>query len=416
MLEKDWLSELATQAELADLLAPSTECQEAAGYGHTLAEICQQPHTWLQTADGLIEARAWLQDWMDGVQWLVLTGSGSSQYVGECVHPVLQPEMGRPVVTLGGGWLLIDGARCVPPARPGLLVSLARSGDSPESVGVVEAFLEAEPLIKHLVITCNPQGRLAMDFTGDRRVRRLTLDSRTNDRSLVMTSSFTNMAIASRALSLLGDAEAIRRLADQLARAARSILLRYADVLAAVARAPFKKAVFLGTGCQFGAAKESALKMLEMNSGRIPTVAETFLGLRHGPMCGVDRDTLAVCFLSSDPLARAYEEDLLAELNRKDLGARKLLIGAEIRPALLTGGDVAVRIPEMAAAGDVNSPVLAVLVGQLLAFFRCRAEGLRPDNPSTGAISRVVNGFPIYREKSAKENAVHPGLKPWAAD
>lgn len=402
MTEKDWLSELATEGELRDLLAPSTECREAAGYGHTLAEICQQPDTWIQTAECVIDARAFLQEWIEDVQWLVLTGSGSSQYVGECVHPVLQPEMGRPAITLGGGWLLVDGPRCVPPARPGLLVSLARSGDSPESVGVVEAFLEAEPLVKHLVITCNPQGRLAMDFSGDRRVRRLTLDSRTNDRSLVMTSSFTNMAIASRALSLLGDAEAIRSLAHRLARAARSILLQHAGVLAAVARATFKKAIFLGTGCRFGAAKESALKMLEMNSGRIPTTAETFLGLRHGPMCGVDRDTLVVCFLSSEPLARAYEEDLLAELNRKDLGARKLVIGAEIPTALLIGGDVGVRIPEMAAAGDANLPVLDVLVGQLIAFFRCRAEGLRPDNPSTGAISRVVNGFPIYRHKGAR--------------
>jgi tagatose-6-phosphate ketose/aldose isomerase len=44
-------------------------------------------------------------------------------------------------------------------------------------------------------------------------------------------------------------------------------------------------------------------------------------------------------------------------------------------------------------------PVLDVMIGQLLAFFRCRAEQLRPDNPSDGAISRVVNTFTIHRRK-----------------
>ena len=406
MSEKDWLGELAAQGELANLLASSRELQDAAGYGHTLAEICQQPDTWVQTAESVIQAREWLGEWIEDVRWVVLTGSGSSQYVGECAHPVLQPELNRPVNTLGGGWLLVDGSRSVPPTRPGLLVSLARSGESPESLAVVEAFLEGEPCVKHLIITCNPDGRLATGFCDDPRVVRLDLDPRTNDRSLVMTSSFTNMAIACRTLGLLGDAAAIRKLAKRLSCGAQRILLEHAGALAEAARGPYTKAVFLGTGCRLGSARESALKMLEMNLGRIPTIAETYLGLRHGPMCVLDRDALAVCFLSSDPLARAYEEDLLAELNHKDLGARKVVVGANVAQGLLADGDVAIQVPEMAEIGDAGSPVLDVLAGQLLAFFRCIDGGFRPDNPSTGVISRVVNGFPIYRGKGASEDAV----------
>lgn len=298
-------------------------------------------------------------------------------------------------MTLGGGWLLMDGMRAVPPARPALLVSLARSGDSPESSGVVELFLEAEPCVKHLIITCNARGRLATCFGSDPGVLVLPLDARTNNQSLVMTSSFTNMVIATRALGFLGDIGAFEKLVDGLASAAKLLLLHQTGVLAGVARGSFKKAVFLTSGCRYGVARESALKMLEMNSGRISTMAETYLGLRHGPMCVIDRETLVVCFLASDPMTRAYEEDLLAELSRKELGARKLIVGTNIPSALLKWDDVALEIPGVAALGDANVPVLDVMVGQLPAFFRCLAEDLWPDKPVTNVINRVVDSFTV---------------------
>ena len=128
-------------------------------------------------------------------------------------------------------------------------------------------------------------------------------------------------------------------------------------------------------------------------------MAETYLGFRHGPMCFLNRETLLVCFLASDPQVRAYEEDVITELNRKQLGARKLIAGAGVAPSLLADGDVAIEIPAMAELGDDNVPVLDAMIGQWLAFFRCRAEQLRPDNPSEGAISRVVNTFTIHRRE-----------------
>jgi tagatose-6-phosphate ketose/aldose isomerase len=38
-----------------------------------------------------------------------------------------------------------------------------------------------------------------------------------------------------------------------------------------------------------------------------------------------------------------------------------------------------------------------VVVGQILAFFRCLGAGLRPDSPSAGGvINRVVESFAIH--------------------
>jgi tagatose-6-phosphate ketose/aldose isomerase len=396
----EWRKELAAQQpELRALLELSGEAQEEAGFRHTLAEICQQPATWIQTAQTLILMRRSLQSFLAGCRSFVLTGSGSSQYAGQCVHPALQAATGVSSCTLGAGWLLAQAQRSLPAERPLTLISLARSGDSPESGAVVEWLLETEPLVKHLVITCNARGQLATRYSADARVLVVCLDDRTNDRSLVMTSSFTNMAVAALGLGSLDDPTSYAQLTGTLAAAGELLLLHHTGVLATAARGPFHRAVFLASGCRFGAAREAGLKMLEMNAGRIPTMAETYLAFRHGPMSFLDRETLLTCFLASDPVVRAYEEDVITEINRKQLGARKLIVGAGVEPSLLADGDVAVDIPAMAELGDDSVAVLDVMVGQWLAFFRCRAEGLRPDMPSAGAISRVVNPFRIHTRK-----------------
>ncbi len=79
------------------------------------------------------------------------------------------------------------------------------------------------------------------------------------------------------------------------------------------------RAVFLGSSSRFGGARETALKILEMCAGRVASVCETYLGLRHGPMSFLDKNTVVVCYLSSDRTRRNYELDLLREIDQKQL-------------------------------------------------------------------------------------------------
>jgi tagatose-6-phosphate ketose/aldose isomerase len=153
----------------------------------------------------------------------------------------------------------------------------------------------------------------------------------------------------------------------------------------------------LGTGALLGAAREAALKMLEMTAGQVSAMSETYLGLRHGPMSFVHEDTLIVCFLSSNPTARAYECDLIRELDQKHLGLLKLVVGDEVPGDVVRDRDVVIDCPGLAEVGDDCAPVIDVVVGQLLGFFRCLREGLRPDSPSeSGVINRVVQNFKLH--------------------
>lgn len=394
----EWLHQVCErQPEAAKLLEAPAEEQRRRGYFHTLHEILQQPASWVRTAQQLSERTTELRECVEGARLVVLTGSGSSEYAGDCVRLLLQKQLGLNALAIGGGALLSSAANPLPPERPGLVISLARSGDSPESVGALSLLLQSDPELRHLVITCNASGKLATSFRDDSRVQVVALDDGTNDRSLVMTSSFTNLVIAAQALGFLDAPNRYQAQCRELSAIASRLMQTHFGTLAAAARSNFKRVVFLGSGARFGSAREASLKMLEMTAGKIMAMPETYLGLRHGPMSFVHDDTMIVCFLSSDSTARAYECDLIRELAQKALGMIKVVVGDNVPTDLLRKHDVVIECQGLAQFGDDAAPVIDVVVGQLLAFFRCMEEGLRPDSPSeSGVINRVVQSFTLH--------------------
>lgn len=394
----DWLEKMKQEeGEFAAILRAS-DGPSAEGFRHSIREICQQPATWSETARLMGEFRTVIAESLASSHRVVLTGSGSSQYAGECAAPALRSELARTVEVVGAGELLLRRSAALA-GEPTLVVSLARSGESPESAAAVEALLETEPRTRHLIITCNCDGQLAREFVGDPRVRVIHLDPQVNDRSLVMTSSFTNLVLATRFLGWLDRADEFVTMVDRLGLAARKILTVWADRLASLVSGGVERVVFLSDERRRGATSEAALKILEMTAGKVATMSATYLGLRHGPMCFIDERTLVVCFLSSDPLIRQYELDLIGELDMKHLGARKLIAGVgDADVSLCNERDLAISYEASGDALDDGLALLDVMIAQILGFHCSREVGLQPDSPSVnGVINRVVSEFPIHR-------------------
>ncbi len=382
---------LAPFQSLRALRALPTDARERVGCVDTLREILQQPDTWRDTVSRVAQTdvRRRLDSLLDPApSHIVLTGSGSSLYVGECLAPVLQAALGVPCLAIAGGTLLTE-RESVLPGGDGLLVSLARSGDSPESVGVVDAVLAHAPGYRHLAVTCNAEGQLATRYAGEPRVQVLLLDPATNDRSLVMTSSFTNLVLAASAL--------VRGAPEVPAAAVVEYLFeRYGDDLARWGAEDFDASVYLGSGAAWGAAREAALKMMEMSAGAVRVMAETSLGLRHGPMAWLNHPSLLVSFLSGDASLRAYETDLLRELSHKGIGGRRIVVGEGIDADVAGEGGLAVDLPGLYGLPAAQQAMVHVVVGQVLALFRCLALGQHPDAPSQGVLTRVVETFTLH--------------------
>ena len=394
----DLLRELSTQASsFSDLLRVSEDEQRNLGYFHTLREICQQPECWLHTAHAMATHTAQLSEWLDACDkssGLLLTGSGSSYYIGASLAPTLQASLDIPVRAAPSGWLLLNLSELITRhAVPGV-VSFGRSGNSPESTAALDLVLRERPDCRHLIVTCNSEGKLATQYPDQKQI---VLDERVHDKSLVMTNSFTNMWLAGRFLGYLRNADLYHTLMNHIATAGRRLLTNGSDRLFTIATGSYKSALFLGSGARFGAAQEASLKMLEMSSGRIVTRADTYLGVRHGPLSFVQPDTLIVCFISSDERLRAYELDLVGELVAKGLGSSLVLVGVSIPREMLREDTVTVSYELAVTVTDNELSILDVVVGQLLSFFRCLHEGLKPDKPSPdNVITRVVQPFVIH--------------------
>jgi tagatose-6-phosphate ketose/aldose isomerase len=230
----------------------------------------------------------------------------------------------------------------------------------------------------------------------------LVLDPATNDRGLAMTSSYSNMVVAGQALAYLDNLEGYSAMLEQLVQSAKSLLPQAADEAAKLAKSGFTRVCFLGSGALMATAAESALKVQELTAGRIFTMSQSFLGLRHGPLSFLDQQTLVVAYLALDAGTRAYECDLLRELREKELGVTVAATGFALTPEIREMAQVVLELGQENGIGrhtppDALRPPLDVIFGQLLGLFFSLEAGLKPDTPSpSGAISRVVSHVKIH--------------------
>ncbi len=355
----------------------------------THREIHQQPESWQRLVAVLADRRVELDDFLrpllatEGLR-IVLTGAGTSAFVGEVASETLRRRLRRRVDAIATTDLVSDPAGTLAEAGPVLLVSFARSGNSPESVAATQVADDFADQVHHLVITCDPAGDLAREHRASARSFVLDMPSETNDTGFAMTSSFTTMLLAGLLTFLPDEAAVVPRLAE----AARAVLGQE-ERIAALAQGT-ERVVYLGSGPLRGLARESALKLLELTAGGVVSFFDSPLGFRHGPKAVVGPGTLVVVYGSADPYSAQYDADILREL-RTDGPARVVSVGSA------DTDDTAFPLDGIATVDDGLRSVVAVVFAQLLALAASVQHGCTPDNPFPGgAVNRVVQGVTIH--------------------
>ena len=365
---------------------------ETPGGELTAREIAQQPDVWLDIAALVDRERPRLEAFLAPALAnprirVVLTGAGTSSYIGACLAPALAQHLGRRVEAVATTDLVSGPHLYLQRDVPTLLVSFARSGGSPESVAAIDVAQCALDEVHHLVITCNAEGLLATQMSGESNACVLVLPDSTNDRGFAMTSSFTSMVLTA---ALMFGLIARERVA-WLARACATALPLLQAAAGDLAARHFERAVFLGSNGLQALAAEAALKMLELTDGRIVALAQSALGFRHGPKTVVNDRTLIIVFVSNDPYTRAYDLDLLEELRREDRAGAIVAVGAGAM------GDARLELAGMSDASDIELALVDVVFAQSLGLRQSLQFGLTPDNPNVaGVVSRVVKGVRIH--------------------
>jgi tagatose-6-phosphate ketose/aldose isomerase len=366
---------------------------------YTAKEIYHQPEVWVEVYNSIYnkldEILEFKKQTFENLYEIILLGAGSSAFIGETLESIVQTETKIATKSIPTTSFITHPENYLLKDKKYLLISFARSGDSPESVAAIQLANMINEKINHLIITCNSNGALAkMKYNSTSYV--LILPPSTNDRSLAMTSSFTSMLLACILFSKIENLKNIKNQVELLGKYANKILNEYFGMISTVANQDFDRAIFLGSGFFEGIARESQLKLQELTDGKIICKHDTFLGLRHGPKVVIKNHTLMVYLFSNNEYANRYEIDLVNSIEEKKLAFERIcllendILGVEIKNKIILS-DGTKKLDEEFLT------IVSVLPAQLLGFLKSLNFGLKPDKPSgNGAISRVVQGVNIY--------------------
>lgn len=371
---------------------------------NTAKEIYQQPELWLKTLE-IIEANKdninkFIDERLKKEKIrVVFTGAGTSAYVGEVVIPHLNKRKEYVFEAIPTTDIVSNPESYFKKHIPTVLVSFARSGDSPESVAAYDLANKLVDDISHIFITCNSRGKLAKMSEKNENTLLLLMPDKSNDLGFAMTSSFTCMTIAASLIFDMENLEENKKQISEMSAIGRNIIDEGYKKEKELLDYDYKRIVYLGSSSFFGISKESSLKLLELTRGQIISFNETVLGFRHGPKSIVDDKTLIFLYVSIDDYARQYDIDMLNEIYN-NVGEHKIISITKEHDEdakknsnhQLCLGNYPIKIHN-----EIYISLLYLLYGQIFALLYSAKVNVEPDNPNPrGIVNRVVKGVSIY--------------------
>ncbi|MBC6342974.1 SIS domain-containing protein [Lactobacillus kimbladii] len=376
---------------------------EKLGAKITTREIEQQPELWQQTWSIYQNNKTKITDFLNQInqKWgkvrVIFTGAGTSAYVGNTIMPYLQKNGDRKKYDFEA----IDTTKIVSTPEdylakdtPTILVSFARSGNSPESVATVELAKKLVTNLYQIAITCAPEGHLAQDLEGDPTGLVLLMPEKSLDQGFAMTGSFSCMSLmALLVFDTLTD-ENKEHIVSQIAQMGKSVIDRE-DKIQSLVDIDFNRITYIGSGSLGGLAEETRLKILELTAGEVAALFDTSMGLRHGPKSFLDKKTIVFDFVSNDTYTRQYDLDILNEIKDDQIVPLVMAVGQEKEGQDFSGKSF--MFAEKKLLPDAYLTLPDVMFGQTIALLTSIKVNNKPDTPSpTGTVNRVVKGVTIH--------------------
>lgn len=370
---------------------------------YTLKEIEQQKRLWLETINLVKEKKEEIKSFLDKNDFknrkIIFTGAGTSEFVGNSITPAL----GGNVLSIATTDIVSNPENYLKKDEKVILISCARSGNSPESVATVKLADEIIDDVCHILITCNKDGKLAINKKDDKKALVLLMPEESNDKGFAMTSSFTCMSLTGLLIFNLESLEKIEDIMkNQIEKIKDEDMKSLIDSLITL---DISRIVYLGSSCLKGVAEEAALKCLELTAGHMSLHYNSPLGFRHGPKSIINDTTMIITLLSNNDYTRKYELDLLKEMYNEN--KKKVLVTLDMKnsdEARKNSHYYYTFNNDDNNAEDVFNMFSYIYFAQLFAFYKSKSFGINPDNPCpTGEVNRVVQGVIIYDYKGESQ-------------
>lgn len=373
------------------------------GASITTAEIKQQPKLWAETFSLYKEKSKEIEEFLRNLSTkysqvrVIFTGAGTSAYIGDTITPYLQERVDEKqweLLSIPTTTLVSNPYQFLKADIPTLLVSFARSGNSPESIAAVQLAGQIVSEFYQITITCAKEGQLAKRAAGDERNLLLLMPEKSNDQGFAMTGSYTCMTLTAILVFdslLLEEKSAMVRMIQQMGK---SVIQREA-VIQTIIDHDFDRIIYLGSGSLEGLAREAQLKILELTAGKVVTAFDSPLGFRHGPKSFVNEKSLVFVFVSNHPYTRQYDLDILKEMQQDNIAA--YICAIEVEGITNYDGNTFGFGSEAQFVPDAYLALPFVMIGQTVSLLASVKVGNTPDTPSpTGTVNRVVKGVTIY--------------------
>ena len=370
---------------------------------YPLKEIEQQKRLWLETINLVKEKKEEIKSFLDKNDFknrkIIFTGAGTSEFVGNSITPAL----GGNVLSIATTDIVSNPENYLKKDEKVILISCARSGNSPESVATVKLADEIIDDVCHILITCNKDGKLAINKKNDKKALVLLMPEESNDKGFAMTSSFTCMSLTGLLIFNLESLEKIEDIMkNQIEKIKDEDMKSLIDSLITL---DISRIVYLGSSCLKGVAEEAALKCLELTAGHMSLHYNSPLGFRHGPKSIINDTTMIITLLSNNDYTRKYELDLLKEMYNEN--KKKVLVTLDMKnsdEARKNSHYYYTFNNDDNNAEDVFNMFSYIYFAQLFAFYKSKSFGINPDNPCpTGEVNRVVQGVIIYDYKGESQ-------------
>lgn len=381
---------------------------ESMGANITTGEIKQQPELWTETFNNFSKDSKEINTFLEaisndseGMVRVIFTGAGTSAYVGDTVTPYLSSHGDRTkyqfesipttdIVSAPYDYLL--------PEATTILVSFARSGNSPESVAAVEIAKQVVTNLYQITITCAPEGKLAIGAKDDDRNLLLMMPVLSNDKGFAMTGSYSCMSLSAMLIFDTTSNDAKGKYVDTIVAMGHEVIRRESEIKDIVDM-DFDRIVYLGSGSLSGLTREAQLKILELTAGKLTTMFDSSMGFRHGPKSFVNDKTLVFVFVSNQEYTRQYDVDILEEVNGDKIAAKTVGIDIQGKNNNFSGDRFTFE------TGDTDLPegylaLADVMYAQTISLLSSVKVGNTPDTPSpSGTVNRVVKGVTLHDYK-----------------
>ncbi|MBM6821965.1 SIS domain-containing protein [Fusobacterium mortiferum] len=369
----------------------------------TWQEIVQQPSIWKEELEIVKNNLRSIGDFIEKIQGkkvkVIFTGAGSSEFVGNTLCSYVNSKIDIDVLSIPTTDIVSMPEQYLETDTTTILVSCARSGNSPESVATVNLADKIVKNIYHIFITCNPEGHLAtISKDGDNKYL-LLMPEKTNDKGFAMTGSFSSMVVAGVLILLRKNFVEMEEKVTYIANVVEKNLEKILENVEAITDLDIDRIVYLGDGALKGLAEEMSLKVLELTGGKIASFYNTFLGFRHGPKSIVNDKTVIVCMMSNNMYTRIYELDLLKEFKNEG-GKKKIVVLDTIYDEEVKNNCnyyFSFADERLIEIEEVFAGLGYLVYGQLISLVKSAKLEINPDNPCpTGEVNRVVKGVTIH--------------------